>query len=155
MTIRRSVLLPFFVAFGLVLALLLTVQSAAGADATGIAQADSGGLVDEAGDVFSAGRRAGFLWLALGLFATIVFRAVLVRLKPKDGTPAAGWRARLSLVIGGALAVVVAGIDMFASSRGLEPIATAATGAILLYYGGAADPARGSKRVEPEEGAPT
>ena len=117
------------------------------------ASADTGGgLLDDTGDAFSAGRRSGFLFIGLGLFAAVVFNAIRVRLTPKAGTAAPGsWRSKLSIVVGGALAVTTAAIDMFAASRGLTPLVTAAMGAVTLYYGAKDDPPRGSKRTEDTE----
>lgn len=117
------------------------------------ASADTGGDFAPVDDAFSAGRRSGFLFVGLGLFAAVVFNAIRARLKPKGGEPAPGtWRAKLSIVVGGALAVVTAGVDMFASSRGLTPITTAAFGAIALYYGSKDDLPRGSKRKDEAAG---
>lgn len=104
---------------------------------------------EEVTDVFSAGARSGFLWLAL-LFAIVVAaQFVLVRLKPK--APAAGappikvkaWRSKAAIVIAGVSTTVLALIEMYASSRGLTPLVAPVTGAVMMFFLGKNDPARG------------
>ncbi len=150
-TIRaRTVIGPFLVGSLATLAILLATYALAAADAGG------GGDLAPIDDAFTAGRRSGFLWIVLGLAIAAALQEVGARLKPSDGTkPKPGsWRAKLSIAVGGGFAVTAALVDMFASSRGLTPITTAAFGAVALYYGAKDDPERGSKRAPDEEPAP-
>jgi hypothetical protein len=122
-----------------------------------VAHADTGlavASVDGPDDVFSDGRRAGFLWLGLMLGVAGLARYIVARLKPKDGIapPPGSWRAKIILVATGAATVLTALIDMFAASRGYEPVATAALGAITLYFAAKDDPQRGSKRPRVVDG---
>lgn len=113
---------------------------------------------DQVDDVFTAGRRSGFLFVAIGIGIAALSQAVLVRLKPKtkDGSPAPDtWRTKLCVVVGAASMVALAVVDMFAESRGLTPVTTAAIGALGLYRHSKSDPERGSKRATEDEGAPT
>lgn len=151
--IRLPLALSFAAAFVVTFALLAAAHADTG----------DGGALDAADDVFSAGRRSGLLWLAIGLGVTVGLRAISVRLKPRaDGTgPKPGSRrAKLSIIVGGLAMVLAAAIDMFATSRGMTPIMTAAGLAMAAYFGAADDPPRGSKRTEAageidDGGAPT
>ena len=119
----RTFLVPFAFAFlGVLLLLVGVAHAGTGAD-PGLGDVD---------DVFTAGRRAGFLWIAVGLGIAMAMRAIGTRLKPRDGAepPAGSWRAKLSIVLGGGFAVVAAVVDMYASSRGFAPVTTAAFGAM-------------------------
>jgi hypothetical protein len=148
-----SLTLPALVGFAVVFAMLLRAE-AGPPETVAVAYA---GPDDVAGDVFSAGRRVGLLWLAIGLAVAVVLRWTVARLKPKEGRPApkpGSVRARLIMGLTGLASVVAALVDMYAASRGMMPVALAASGAIGLYFALGDDPERGSKRRGDEEPTP-
>ncbi len=173
--LRRDVLLPllavaavlgllFYVSHGIAVSAAIDRERALVASLDGPAVDDAPapdeaaeGPADALDDAFSASRRAGFLWLGVMVGIAAGLRELQARMRPREGEPPrpGSFRARILLVASGGFVVVVALVEMYAASRGLAPVATAALGAVVLYYGAKDDPAPGSRRKAPTEDVPT
>lgn len=160
---RIDIPLTFVAALLVTLALLARAQGDAGLPDAGIDAAvvdaiDGGGpyrtppppAADEPSvlsEAIDAGRRSGFLWIGVGLGILVILQFVRAHTQPAKipGIPPkpGSWRAKLSVVLGGAIMVLTALIDMTAESRGLTPVTTAILGALALYRQSADDPPPG------------